>query len=166
MTNKELLNLRPIGKINDEDALKISKFLNGVLANEFALFTKTLNYHWNITGPRFSSMHEMLEVSYKDILLKMDSVAERIRVLGETPISTVENFNRANTMTEINGEKLSTNQMLFDLFKSNLQIQDDIKTFFSDNNSLLKVDPVSEDFLMGLLQSHEMMSWKLKSHID
>jgi len=123
MHNKEVLNLRPIGKIDNEIALKLSKFLNGVLANEFALFTKTLNYHWNITGPKFNSMHEMLETSYKDLLTKMDSVAERVRVLGETPISTIENFNRANTLNEINGEVLSTNQMIFDLFKSNIQIQ-------------------------------------------
>lgn len=166
MTNSEVLNLRPVGKIEPEVAQTLSRFLNGILANEFALFTKTLNYHWNITGPRFKSMHEMLEENYKDILVKMDNVAERVRILGETPISTLENFNRANTLTEVNGEKLSSNQMVFDLFKANIKIQDELKRFFKEGESLLKSDPVTEDFLMNLLESHEIMSWKLKSHID
>ena len=69
---------------------KIVFGLNSVLANEFSLFTKTLNYHWNITGPRFSSLHVFLGEQYNELLLMMDEVAERVRVLDERPVSTIK----------------------------------------------------------------------------
>jgi starvation-inducible DNA-binding protein len=70
--------------------LDIVECLNAVLANEYSLFTKTLNYHWNITGPRFHSLHTFLEGQYQELLLIMDEVAERVRVLDERPISTIK----------------------------------------------------------------------------
>tara|TARA_B100001971_G_scaffold215192_1_gene259860 strand:- start:113974 stop:114471 length:498 start_codon:yes stop_codon:yes gene_type:complete len=164
MTNFNSLNARPIGDISEEHVHRITDFLNNLLANEYALFTKTLNYHWNVTGPRFHSMHNFLEDQYKSLLTIMDDVAERVRVVGETPISTVSSLKNAMDITETNGERLSANDMLKDLFETHLMIQTSMKNLVKDE-SLFTDDPGTEDFLVGLLQTHEEMSWMIKSHL-
>ena len=157
--------VRPVGSIDENSVKKTCEFLNTLLANEFTLFTKTLNYHWNVTGPRFHSLHVFLEEQYNELLTVMDEVAERVRVLGETPISTVNGMNQAKVLSEKNGNNLSSNDMLQDLLTSNIRIQDDIREFVCDREEL-KRDPGTEDFLIALLQKHEMKSWMLKSHLD
>jgi len=141
-----------------------TKALNFLLANEYALFTKVLNYHWNITGPRFHSLHSLLEDEYKKLLEIMDDLAERVRILGGTPLSTVKQMGKAMTLSEKSGESLSGNDMLSDLLESNFVIQKEIKHFLSNKN--LEKDPGTEDFLVGILQKHEFTSWMFRSHLD
>lgn len=140
-------------------------FLNSLLANEYTLFTKTLNYHWNVTGPRFHSLHNFLEGHYKELLTVMDDLAERVRILDETPLSTVNEMNTFMSMTEKNGAHMSGHQMIKDLFDGHTQIIESIKEA-NLKNELFKTDPGTEDFLISLLQKHEKMNWMLKSHID
>jgi starvation-inducible DNA-binding protein len=156
-----------------EDAMKAMQtevtaknvnFLNHLLATEFGLFTKTLNYHWNVTGPRFHSLHTFLEDQYKDLLEIMDSVAERIRILGNTPISTVSGMNKEMTISESSGKNMSASQMLKDLLDVNVQIQESIKEVLSIDERFKK-DPGTEDFIVGLLKKHEEMGWMLNSHL-
>lgn len=165
MKNADTLKNRPIGEISNENAGQITEFMNGLLANEYALFTKTLNYHWNITGPRFNSLHKFLEEAYNNLLETMDATAERIRVIGEVPISTVEKFNATMKLNERNGHDMSTSQMLGDLFESNLMIQSEIKDFLKKED-LMSADPGTEDFLVATLRDHEKLSWMLKSHLE
>jgi len=165
MTNIKSLNSRPIGEISTEHVHRITDFLNNLLANEYALFTKTLNYHWNVTGPRFHSMHTFLEGQYKDLLEVMDSVAERVRIVGETPISTINDLKEAMNVNETTGSNFSSNEMLKDLFETNLMIQSSMKEVIKDE-LLFSNDPGTEDFIVGLLQKHEEMSWMIKSHLD
>lgn len=139
-------------------------FLNHLLATEFGLFTKTLNYHWNVTGPRFHSLHTFLEKQYRDLLESMDNVAERIRILGNTPISTVNGMNNEMTISECSGKNMSASQMLKDLLDVNVEIQDSIKEVISIEGRFKK-DPGTEDFLVGLLKKHEEMGWMLNSHL-
>ncbi len=165
MNSAEISTKRPIGNVDQKHISSMTSFLNSLLANEYGLFTKTLNYHWNITGPRFLTIHSFLETQYKDLLVVMDDIAERVRVLDETPISTVSKMNDKNTLKEMNGEKLSTNQMLSDLFNSSLTIQEEIKFFLKENKEAMGEDPVTEDFLITLLANHEKTSWMYKSHL-
>jgi len=158
------LHKRPIGHASEEDVKSNTDFLNQMLSNEFALFTKTLNYHWNVTGPRFHSLHTFLEEQYRGQLEVMDDIAERIRTLGETPYSTVEKLQSAMSVKERNGKNMSSSEMIEDLFTTNLNIQEDIKEKVRKDH--FNDDPGTEDFLVGLLQKHEMMSWMLKSHLD
>lgn len=158
-------NERAIGSFDKKAVEKSTEFLNTLLANEFTLFTKTLNYHWNVTGPRFHSLHTFLESHYNEILTTMDGIAERVRVLGETPTSTVKAMSNLSNMNERSGEGMSSNDMLQDLYESHIQIQNDIKEFVRNEEFFTK-DPGTEDFLVGLLQKHEMNSWMIKSHLD
>ena len=164
MEDPNLLTKRPVGSISHADAKMNAAALNSLLANEFTLFTKTLNYHWNVTGPRFHSLHNFLEEQYHELLEVMDRIAERVRVLDEVPINTVEKMNSCKEIKENNGSSLTSSQMMEDLLQTNLYIQESIKNTVSSNKHLGK-DPGTEDFLVGLLQKHEMISWKMKSHL-
>lgn len=165
MKNIETLKNRPVGTIDLLDAQNTTEFLNELLSNEYALFTKTLNYHWNVTGSRFHSLHSFLETQYNDLLAVMDNIAERVRVLGETPNSTVKEMYEGMSLEEKSGKNMSSSQMIGDLFENNQIIQESIKGYLSGQHDFKK-DPGTEDFLVGVLQKHEMMSWKLKSHLD
>ena len=156
---------RPLTDVDDMNKFQITNVLNRLLANEYGLFTKTLNYHWNISGPRFHSLHTFLETQYKEILEVMDDIAERIRVLGDTPHSTVKKFAEEMTLDEMNGSGMHGQEMLHDLFKGNVQIQSYIKETLKVEK-FFENDPGTEDFLVSLLQKHEKMSWMLKSHLE
>jgi starvation-inducible DNA-binding protein len=140
---------------------EVIESLNHILANEFTLFTKTLNYHWNVTGPRFHSLHVFFETQYKALLTVMDEVAERVRMLGEAPVSTLREMRSDNTIIETPGEFMSADKMINDLLAGHVEIQRQIASALE----LDQLDPGTEDFLTSLLRDHEKSSWMLKSHL-
>ncbi|HAG90889.1 MAG TPA: DNA starvation/stationary phase protection protein [Bdellovibrionales bacterium] len=135
--------------------------LNHILANEFTLFTKTLNYHWNVTGPRFHSLHEFFEAQYRELLELMDTMAERIRILDESPVSTLREMRSDNTIIETPGKFLSADKMINDLLAGHMEIQRQIQDTLDSGN----VDSGTDDFLVATLKAHQKNSWMLKSHL-
>lgn len=138
--------------------------LNSVLANEFALFTKTLNYHWNVSGPRFNSLHTFLGDHYAQLLLIMDEVAERVRVLDARPLSTIKAMSTNMKIRENDDMDLSAEKMLENLSVDHQTIQSQIKEILTNKNAF-EADPGSQDFFVSVLRKHEVMNWKLFSHI-
>ena len=150
-------------KNQNTELAEVVNCLNAVLANEYALFTKTLNYHWNITGPRFHALHVFLEGHYKELLMVMDEVAERVRVLNERPISTMKGMYSHTDLKE--QEKVpSAETMLQNLMEDHVTIQNQIKEMVMDDKKF-EHDRGSEDLLVSLLRKHETMGWMLRSHI-
>src|SRR5690606_28829488 len=86
-----LRSIQPEPSVADRETVE---HMNSLLANEFSLFTKTLNYHWNVTGPHFLAIHKFLDDHYHSLLEVMDETAERIRALGGFPIGTIKEFHR------------------------------------------------------------------------
>lgn len=146
----------PVGSVVDA--------LNGLLANEYSLFTKTLNYHWNITGKRFHALHTFLGTEYRELLELMDEVAERVRILGHRPLSTVSEMLSVTTLHESPGRVPSADKMLNDLQEDHAEIQKYLKAVLQ-NEDLFEDDPSTEDFLIKILQKHEKTGWMLRSHI-
>jgi len=138
--------------------------LNAVLANEYALFTKTLNYHWNITGPRFHGLHPFLEAQYRELLEVMDNVAERVRILDARPISTVKDMYSHMEIRDGESKTPSAETMLQNLMEDHTSIQNQIKEIIGDEHRF-KDDKGSEDLLVSLLRTHEKMGWMLRAHI-
>jgi starvation-inducible DNA-binding protein len=158
--HKALPEMAPVPKAYKEIVFS----LNSVLANEFSLFTKTLNYHWNITGPRFHSLHTFLGEQYNQLLAMMDEVAERVRVLDERPIHTIKGM--YSSMEIKDGEVItpSTEMMIENLLMDHLTIQSQLKEIIMENKKFMD-DPGSEDLLISILRKHEIMSWMLRSHL-
>src|SRR6478609_2115797 len=91
--------------ISEDNLNNVTKTLSQLLADEFVLYTKTRNAHWNIEGPNFHSMHLFFEAQYGQLEEIVDEVAERIRTLGHYAPATLKQFLELTHLTEENREK-------------------------------------------------------------
>lgn len=97
--------------------------LEKVLANSYALYLKTQNYHWNVVGANFKSLHELFNEQYNDLAAAIDEIAERIRALGVKVDGTFENFSKLSKIKS--GDKNAKNEMMIrDLISGNETIAD------------------------------------------
>ena len=145
MTNKHMV-----------DALQI------VLADSYALYAKTQNYHWNVEGPNFKQLHLLFEEQYIDLADAIDTIAELIRGLGEKVQGSLETYIK-NTSINSGNESFSSQQMIQDLIESNDLIK---KTL----NDALKISQESSDevvagFLIERLTIHRKANWMLNSSL-
>src|SRR5258706_14757973 len=75
--------------INEKDREGVVKIMNTLLADEYVLYTKTRNYHWNVVGPQFNDLHKFFEGQYEELNDIVDDVAERARAIGGPPAGTL-----------------------------------------------------------------------------
>src|SRR6516164_8047894 len=102
MAKKEAVPHVNIG-ISDKDRKKIAEGLSRLLADTYTLYLKTHNFHWNVTGPMFRTLHLMFEEQYNELALAVDSIAERIRALGFPAPATYSEFARLSSIPETAG---------------------------------------------------------------
>ncbi|HRO68327.1 MAG TPA: DNA starvation/stationary phase protection protein [Pseudobdellovibrionaceae bacterium] len=138
--------------------------LNQLLANEYLLFTRTLNFHWNVVGPRFHSIHVFLEEQYKELLEMTDEVAERIRYLGSHPVSTLKEMRSEGSLAEDPGHFPNTTNMLAELCDCHEAINGQIQEVL-EKDSAFETDMGTEDLLIQLQRKHQKMIWMLRSHL-
>lgn len=164
-TSKKKMSGAPAPKVKqEEEVTSVVEVLNGLLANEYSLFTKTLNFHWNVTGKRFHALHTFLGAEYRELLELMDEVAERVRILGYRPLSTVSEMLSVTTLHESPGRVPTADKMLGELLVDHLAIQKYLKAAVT-TEELFADDPSTQDFLIKILQKHEKTGWMLRSHI-
>lgn len=150
-----------------KDQQKIADILNEILSNEFAVFTMTLNYHWNITGPRFYSLHKFLEDEYRNLLEMMDELAERIRAINGRPLGTVKEMERLMTVKENFDRSLSADQMIEGLLADHSNICQQIQNHLNDESIDWESEDIgTQDLLVDLLKRHEKTCWMLNSHLQ
>ncbi len=89
--------------INEKDRAEIANGLSKLLADTYSLYLKTHNFHWNVTGPMFQTLHLMFETQYNELALAVDLVAERIRSLGFPAPGTYSEFARLSSIRETSG---------------------------------------------------------------
>lgn len=134
--------------------------LKTVLADSYALYLKTQNYHWNVEGKNFFSLHSMFEAQYAELADVVDTLAELIRGLGEKVPASFDAFAKQTSIKSGN-ENLSAEEMLEELTDDQLTIQ---KTL---NNALSifqkEGDEVVVGFLIERLTAHRKTHWMLKS---
>src|SRR5687767_15320730 len=100
--------------INDTDRRAIADGLARLLADTYTLYLKTHNYHWNVTGPMFNTLHLMFETQYNELWTAVDLIAERIRSLGEFAPGSYAQFGSLTSITEADGVP-EANAMIADL---------------------------------------------------
>src|SRR3954463_14129150 len=89
--------------IKEADRQKIAQVLSRFLADTYTLYLKTHNFHWNVTGPMFQTLHLMFETQYNELWLATDAIAERIRSLGHNAPGTYAEFSKLSSVKEPNG---------------------------------------------------------------
>ncbi|HBD32900.1 MAG TPA: DNA starvation/stationary phase protection protein, partial [Cupriavidus sp.] len=89
--------------ISDKDRKKIAEGLCKLLADTYTLYLKTHNFHWNVTGPMFNTLHLMFETQYNELALAVDAIAERIRALGYPAPGTYKEYAKLSSIAEEEG---------------------------------------------------------------
>jgi starvation-inducible DNA-binding protein len=98
---------------------EISAALNGLLANAFALYLKTKNFHWHISGPHFRDYHLMLDEQADQIFATTDELAERVRKVGGTTLRSISDISKHQSLKDNNAPFVAPNDMLRELMADN-----------------------------------------------
>lgn len=136
--------------------------LNKLLADTYTLYLKTHNFHWNVTGPHFSSLHLMFEGQYTELALAVDAIAERIRTLGFPAPGSYAAFARLTTIKEEPGVPVA-NDMVAALAADQETIARSIQTLWPAVDDA--GDQGTLDLLTQRLSIHEKTAWMLKSSL-
>ena len=150
--------------IPDEHRQKVVAILNTVLADEFLLYTKTRNYHWNVTGPQFNDLHKFFESLYEALDEVIDEVAERTRALDGRAFGTLEEFRAKARLGEKPGAVPAARDMLATLLTDHEALIRTLREDIETVNDRLR-DVGTADFLTGLLEKHEKTAWMLRSFL-
>lgn len=143
----------------------VAKELAGILADEFVLYTKTRNAHWNVIGNDFAEKHKLFESQYEQLDGIIDNVAERIRALGHVvPVTLSETLAATNLKDEKFSFYTSANiiaALLADHETIIRNLRNQISFFANEQEDL-----GTSDFVTGLMQDHEKAAWFLRAHLD
>ncbi len=153
--------------ISEKNLDAVRDILNRVLSDEYVLYTKTRNFHWNVTGPHFHDYHKFFEAQFEEINGIIDEVAERTRQLGGRTSGSLAEFMKTARLKEVPGrrEPLEAKKMI------RLLLEDQEALIVSLRRDQESVDAKYKDagtcdFLTGVMEQHEKMAWMLRSHLE
>jgi len=151
--------------ISEINRKAIAEQLSKILADEFVIYSKTLNAHWNIEGPDFHSVHLFLESLYKEQQGIVDTVAEKIRIIGHYVPAQLGKYLELTHLSETTPEKNDSLTLFRDLLEAHesviIFIRENIKPFAEK----LKAEGIS-DYITGLMEQHEKTAWMLRAHLS
>lgn len=113
--------------IKSNAAKSVAEALNGILADSFALYFKTKNFHWHVSGPHFRDYHLMLDDQAAQILATTDAIAERVRKTGNTTLRSVGDIARHQTIRDNDEGFVPADQMLAELREDNLKLVESLR---------------------------------------
>lgn len=150
--------------ILERDLQAVAAILRTLLADEFVLYVKTRNFHWNVVGPQFSEYHALFQRQYEALDEIVDDLAERIRTLGQVSPASLREFSAEARLKDVPGQTIPAESML--------------ELLLEDHESLIRAlrkdlqicvdryhDAGTSDFLTGLMEKHEKTAWMLRSFL-
>jgi starvation-inducible DNA-binding protein len=146
--------------INREDRENISSGLARLLADSYSLYLKTHNYHWNVTGPQFNTLHLMFENQYTELATAVDEIAERIRALGVKAPGSYSEFAALTAIEEGTGEE-AAEEMIRQLAIGQETVVRTAREIFPAADAAN--DEPTADLLTQRMQIHEKNAWMLRS---
>ncbi len=146
--------------ISDKDRAAIAEGLSKLLADSYTLYLKTHNYHWNVTGPLFNTLHLMFEQQYTELATAVDEIAERIRALGHPAPGSYRAYARLTEIEEEEGVP-AAEEMIEQLVKGQEAVVRTARTVFPVVETAS--DEATADLLTQRMQAHEKNAWMLRS---
>jgi len=145
-----------------EECDKIVNVLNELLANYTVHYQKLRNFHWNIKGPEFFSLHKQFEIQYKEALENIDQIAERIRIFGKAPLSTLKDYLKISEIEET-GTDLSPEIMV-------REVVSDYSILLQYMYSVSEVaveqeDAGTDEMIAGFIRKLETHHWMLSAFL-
>lgn len=149
--------------IPGEERAAIASGLSRLLADSYTLYLKTHNYHWNVTGPHFNTLHTLFEQQYGELAVAVDDIAERIRALGYRAPGSYGEFSKLSSVAEETGEP-NAKEMIRRLVLGQEAV---VRTARSVFPAVEKAhDEPSADLLTQRMQVHEKNAWMLRSLLE
>ncbi len=149
--------------ISDADRAAVAQGLSRLLADSYTLYLKTHNYHWNVTGPLFNTLHLMFEAQYTELATAVDEIAERIRALGHRAPGSYQEFAKLTSITEDTGSP-TAEQMIEQLMIGQEAVARTAREVFPAADSA--GDEPSADLLTQRMNLHEKTAWMLRSMLE
>ncbi len=149
--------------IKKKDREAIAEGLSKLLADTYTLYLKTHNFHWNVKGPMFQTLHLMFETQYNELALAVDLIAERIRALGFPAPATYKQFSALSSIKETEGVPSAT-QMIKLLVEGQEAVARTARAVFPVADKVS--DEPTADLLTQRLQVHEKTAWMLRSLLE
>ncbi len=146
--------------ISDELRQEIGAGLSRLLADTYTLYLKTHNFHWNVTGPLFNTLHLMFETQYNELALAVDEIAERIRALGLPAPGSYAQFAQLTSIREETGVP-AAEEMIRQLVKDQEAVVRTARSIFPAVEKAS--DEPTADLLTQRMQVHEKAAWMLRS---
>lgn len=138
----------------------VVKKLSILLADTYALYLKTQNYHWHVKGPQFKSLHELFEMQYRELAEAVDEVAERLLILGHKAPASFKDYDRLKTIKDGNSD-LNAHDMVSELAKDHGTLVNDL------NQSMALAQDMKDEGTVNLLanriSAHEKARWMLRA---
>ena len=150
--------------ISEENLRKVATLLNHNLADEHVLYVKTRNYHWNVTGMHFRSLHEFFEEQYEELALIIDDIAERIRALGHFALGSMGEYVKLTRLLETDHREGDAQGMLQSLLNDHETIIRIMREDLEKEADAYR-DAGTSDFITGLMEKHEKMAWMIRSYL-
>jgi starvation-inducible DNA-binding protein len=154
--------MKPDIGISVEDMAYEVQLLSRLLANEYVVYTKTRNYHWNVEGPAFNELHVFFQHQYEELDGIVDQVAERCRTIGSYAIDTLVELREQATISERPGVYPDAAEMIGDLLTVHEAISRSLRLDAETAQAVCK-DAGTSDTLVGLIERHEKTAWMLRS---
>jgi starvation-inducible DNA-binding protein len=154
--------MKPQIGLSDEQRKGVVNILNTLLSDEYVLYTKTRNYHWNVVGPQFNDLHKFFADQYDELNDVVDEVAERVRALGDNALGTVTEFSRHTRLKEHPGQYPGAREMILNLLHDHEAV---IRSLRADLETCVEQyhDAGTSDFLTGVMEKHEKTAWMLRA---
>ncbi len=149
--------------ISEKNRDQVADGLAGVLADTYTLYLKTHNFHWNVTGPMFGSLHLLFETQYQELALAVDTLAERIRALGDFVPATFKQFQAMSDIKETTDIPRATD-MIAQLLDGHEIVTRNAREVIEKAEKL--DDQATADLLTARLEAHEKAAWMLRSHLE
>ena len=145
------------------DATRVADATARLLADSYTLYLKTHNFHWNVTGPMFTTLHTLFETQYTELALAVDQIAERIRALGEFAPGSYTEFARLATVKEAKSVPPAVEMIR--------QLVADYETVAATAQEVFDVadelgDQATADLATQRMQISEKNAWMLRSHLE
>ncbi|MFN0300680.1 MAG: Dps family protein [Burkholderiales bacterium] len=149
--------------INATDRKAIAEGLSRLLADSYTLYMKTHNFHWNVTGPMFQTLHVLFMQQYTELWQSLDLIAERIRSLGFPAPGTYKEYVRLSSIKETEGVPAATDMIRL-LVEGQEAVAKTAREAFTQANAAN--DQPTSDLLTQRMQVHEKNAWMLRSLLE
>ncbi len=149
--------------LSEKDRKSIADGLSRLLADTYTLYLKTHNFHWNVTGMQFTSLHSLFEQQYTELANAVDKIAERIRALGFPAPGSYKQFSELTSIKE-ETKMIPAGEMIEQLIDANESVVRTAREIFPAVDDAK--DEATADLLTQRMDHHEKQAWMLRSLLE